>query len=69
MPDDLTAHEAQVRLLAERLWNEAGRPAGRDEEFWHQAEAELKGIAEAVGTAQGSSTVTGVGGTAQDKKP
>ena len=32
------------RTIAERaysLWEQAGRPAGRDEEFWLRAEAEL----------------------------
>lgn len=41
MHGDLTPREERVRARAERLWNEAGQPAGRDEEFWHQAEREI----------------------------
>jgi hypothetical protein len=37
----MTDREHLVRERAEKLWEEAGRPTGRDEEFWHQAEAEL----------------------------
>jgi hypothetical protein len=32
----------QVRTRAYELWEQSGRPAGRDEEFWLQAEAEIK---------------------------
>jgi hypothetical protein len=38
---EMTERERQVRERAEKLWQEAGRPEGRDEEFWHQAEAEI----------------------------
>jgi hypothetical protein len=30
-----------IQTRAYQLWQEAGRPHGRDEEFWHQAEREL----------------------------
>jgi hypothetical protein len=30
-----------IRARAYRLWEEAGNPEGRDEEFWYQAEREL----------------------------
>lgn len=30
-----------IKDLAYRLWEEAGRPEGRDEEFWLAAEAQL----------------------------
>jgi len=33
--------EERVRHRAYELWEEAGRPAGRAEEFWQQARAEL----------------------------
>ena len=33
--------EEQVRSRAYELWEKAGQPEGRDEEFWHQAAAEL----------------------------
>ena len=31
----------EIRLRAHELWEQHGRPAGRDEEFWLQAESEL----------------------------
>jgi len=35
------ATEAQIRDYAHTLWEKAGRPKGRDLEFWHAAEVEL----------------------------
>jgi Protein of unknown function (DUF2934) len=32
----------KVRARAYEIWEQHGRPAGRDEEFWLQAESELK---------------------------
>jgi hypothetical protein len=32
----------QIRTRAHELWEHHGRPDGRDEEFWLQAELELK---------------------------
>jgi Protein of unknown function (DUF2934) len=32
----------QIRNRAHQLWEQAGRPTGRDDEFWHQAERELR---------------------------
>jgi hypothetical protein len=32
-------HEQQIRERAFFLWQEAGSPQGREEEFWHQARA------------------------------
>lgn len=34
--------EEKIRKRAREIWEENGRPAGRDEEFWFQAERELK---------------------------
>jgi Protein of unknown function (DUF2934) len=34
--------DEQIRTRAHELWQQAGRPEGRDNEFWHQAEKELK---------------------------
>ncbi len=34
-----TAFDERVRNEAYRLWEEAGRPHGRDADFWHQASA------------------------------
>lgn len=31
-----------IRTRAHELWEQHGRPSGRDEEFWLQAEAELR---------------------------
>jgi hypothetical protein len=31
----------KIRMRAHQLWEQHGRPAGRDEEFWLQAESEL----------------------------
>jgi hypothetical protein len=33
--------EEQIRVRAHELWEQAGKPAGREDEFWHQAEKEL----------------------------
>jgi hypothetical protein len=32
----------QIRTRAHQLWELAGQPAGREDEFWHEAERELK---------------------------
>ena len=34
--------EEQIRARAHQLWELAGQPEGRGDEFWHQAERELK---------------------------
>lgn len=43
MPQEVTSPEEAIRRRAHALWEEAGRPEGRAEEFWHRAreEAEL----------------------------
>jgi hypothetical protein len=33
--------EEQIRTRAHQLWEVAGRPEGREAEFWHEAEREL----------------------------
>jgi hypothetical protein len=33
--------EEQIRVRAHELWQQAGKPEGRDDEFWRQAEKEL----------------------------
>ena len=35
-------HNAQIILRANQLWEEAGSPEGRTEEFYAQAEEELR---------------------------
>jgi hypothetical protein len=37
----LTPREERVRERARQLWEHAGQPQGRDEEFWYQAEVEI----------------------------
>jgi Protein of unknown function (DUF2934) len=34
--------ERRIRKRAREIWEENGRPAGRDEEFWFQAEREFR---------------------------
>jgi Protein of unknown function (DUF2934) len=34
--------ENRIRRRAREIWEENGRPAGRDEEFWFQAEREFR---------------------------
>jgi hypothetical protein len=51
---DMPATEEQIRNLAYRLWEEAGSPEGRPDEFWLTAQQQLAnepGIApESAGT-------------------
>lgn len=46
-PDYIT-HE-EVRERAKELWMNAGSPTGRDPEFWHAAEQQLRREREALG--------------------
>jgi hypothetical protein len=41
MNDDLSEHEQRILERAYHLWEQAGRPEGRDEEFWRQAQDEI----------------------------
>jgi hypothetical protein len=34
--------DEQIRIRAHQLWEQEGKPDGREQEFWHQAEKELK---------------------------
>jgi hypothetical protein len=34
--------EDRIRTRAREIWEENGRPSGRDEEFWSQAEREFR---------------------------
>jgi hypothetical protein len=43
--------EARIRARAYRLWEEEGRPHGRDVEFWERAR-ELDAIESSVGAGQ-----------------
>jgi Protein of unknown function (DUF2934) len=33
--------EEQIRIRAHELWEEAGKPDGQQDEFWHKAEKDL----------------------------
>ena len=46
--------EQQIRDHAHALWEKAGRPDGRDLEFWHAAEAELNAESESLDAPTGS---------------
>ena len=35
--------DQQIRERAHQLWEAAGKPEGREQDFWFQAERELKG--------------------------
>jgi len=37
----MTEREQQIRERAHRMWEEAGCPEGRDNEFWERAERAL----------------------------
>jgi hypothetical protein len=37
------AHEARVRALAHRMWEDAGQPEGQQDHFWYEAERQLAG--------------------------
>lgn len=34
--------DQEIRTRAHRLWEQAGRPSGRDAEFWLEAERQIK---------------------------
>lgn len=34
--------EQEIRERAHQLWERAGKPEGREDEFWHAAEQELR---------------------------
>ncbi|MGF6427355.1 DUF2934 domain-containing protein [Bradyrhizobium sp. Pha-3] len=40
------ATEQQIGDYARQLWEKAGKPDGRDKEFWHAAEVELNAESE-----------------------
>lgn len=38
--------EKETGLLAYQLWEQAGRPAGKDQQFWYEAEKQLRARAQ-----------------------
>lgn len=47
----------QIKTRAHQLWELAGRPEGRDDEFWHEAERELSGDG-AINSEESAETFT-----------
>jgi hypothetical protein len=41
-PTEQEITEQEIRECAHRLWEQAGKPEGREDEFWHAAEQELR---------------------------
>jgi hypothetical protein len=39
---DARRSKEKIRIRAQEIWEQNGRPAGRDEEFWLKAESELR---------------------------
>ncbi|MDI3564032.1 DUF2934 domain-containing protein [Bradyrhizobium sp. Arg816] len=48
---------AQIQTRAHQLWELAGKPEGRQEEFWHEAERELSADP-AINAEEASETFT-----------
>ena len=48
--------EMDVVRRAYELWQQAGEPAGRDEEFYHQAKRELQGLSDKESLDGGNSS-------------
>jgi Protein of unknown function (DUF2934) len=51
MPDE---KEKLILARAYELWQQAGEPQGRDEEFYHEAQRELQGFEDRGEPAKGS---------------
>jgi Protein of unknown function (DUF2934) len=49
-----TPAQDQIRNRAYELWEQHGRPEGRQDEFWRQAERELQRMMDRGDPAQGS---------------
>jgi hypothetical protein len=54
MEQTVTVDEASVSRVAYELWENAGRPAGRDLEFWLAAEAQVRGSLRKLSVATAS---------------
>ncbi len=46
-----TVNESKIGVVAYRMWEQAGRPAGQDMQFWLDAEAQLRTAAKSAFTA------------------
>lgn len=54
MEQTMTVDEASVSRVAYQLWENAGRPAGRDLEFWLAAEAHVRSSTKPISVALGT---------------
>jgi hypothetical protein len=48
--------EEQIRTRAFELWEQAGKPEGREDEFWHKAQRELQSAEEGDDLNKGADT-------------
>ncbi|WFU43309.1 DUF2934 domain-containing protein [Bradyrhizobium sp. CB82] len=46
--------EEQIRKRAFELWEQAGKPEGREDEFWQQAQGELQSAEESGDSNKGA---------------
>lgn len=37
-----TSADERIRARAQQLWEQAGRPEGRQDEFWYQAQQDIR---------------------------
>jgi hypothetical protein len=44
----VSVKESEIGVVAYRMWETAGQPAGRDLQFWLDAEAQLRAAAQAA---------------------
>jgi hypothetical protein len=51
-------NEDEIRTRAHQLWEEAGRPSGRELEFWLEAERELNGTEPDINPDEKSASFT-----------
>lgn len=51
--------ESEISVVAYQLWEKAGRPAGRDLQFWLAAEAQLRTATQAASAKPRSAFITG----------
>ena len=54
MEQTVTVDEANVSRVAYQLWENAGRPTGRDLEFWLAAEARVRSSTKPISVAHGA---------------
>jgi hypothetical protein len=54
MEQTMTVDEANVSRVAYQLWENAGRPVGRDLEFWLAAEAHVRSSTKPISIGRGA---------------